>query len=272
MSIRIGVVGVSSILKPEVEARTRATAARLYPDGEAELLFAPFHAPCGHFAGTDAERAADFLRFANDQDLDALWFCRGGYGSGRLIETIVAGLEPQARDKAYLGYSDAGSLMATLYAMEFPKVFHGPMPHDALGYDSDEPTERGLRWLVERDPDTLEPSVDGETPTAAFNTVILANLCGTPWMPNLTGHVVMLEEVAEEMYRIDRCLFQLVSSGALDGAAGLRLGRWKVKPNDPEFGLGAEEVLRYWADRAGVPYLGEADIGHDPANKVVPFG
>ena len=83
----------------------------------------------------------------------------------------------------------------------------------------------------------------------------------------------MLEEVSEHLYRIDRLLFQVTSSPNVRKTAGLRLGRCSdIPPNDPEFGLSPEEIARYWCDRAGIAFLGTADIGHDVANKVVPFG
>ncbi|MET0338291.1 MAG: LD-carboxypeptidase, partial [Caulobacter sp.] len=119
----------------------------------------------------------------------------------------------------------------------------------------------------------LEPSVGTEGPTCAFNLVILAHLVGTPAEPDLSGHVVMLEEVGEYMYRIDRDLCQVTQARGLSRIAGLRLGRCSAVPeNDPDFMLAEDAVARFWCERAGLPYLGRADIGHDPANKVVPFG
>jgi muramoyltetrapeptide carboxypeptidase len=83
----------------------------------------------------------------------------------------------------------------------------------------------------------------------------------------------MIEEVAEYLYRTDRDLAQIVQHPSIRGAAGIRLGRVaQVPDNDPDFGAEPEEVVRYWCDRAGIPFLGTADIGHDADNKVVPFG
>ena len=108
---------------------------------------------------------------------------------------------------------------------------------------------------------------------AAFNLTVLSQLLGTPLQPDLTGHVLMLEEVWEYMYRIDRSLFHVTSNPAIRQVAGLRLGRCtEVPDNDPDFGQTEEEVVRYWCDRSGIPFLGRADIGHDVDNKVVPFG
>jgi len=273
MSKRIGIVGVSSILGPGLADETRRIAAEVYPDRPPELVFAPERAPCGHFNASDEERARDFLAFANDPTLDAVWFARGGYGSGRLIERILEGLEPASRDKDYLGYSDAGSLLAALYNQGYPRLAHGPMPYDALIYEkTGESVRRALRWLVEREPATMEAAVNGVTPTAAFNLVILSNLAGTPFMPDLSGHILMLEEVKEEMYRIDRCLFQLAHTPFIRNVKEIRLGRWDIKENVPDFALSDEQVIRYWCDRMGVTYGGRAEVGHYEGNRVVPLG
>ena len=99
----------------------------------------------------------------------------------------------------------------------------------------------------------------------------LAMLCGTPLMPDLTGHVVLVEEVAEYDYAVDRLFYHVTAM--LPGIAGLRLGRVSAVPeNDVAFGISAEQIARHWCGRAGIPYLGRADIGHDVANKIVPFG
>jgi muramoyltetrapeptide carboxypeptidase len=271
---RIGVAAPSSRLPPDSAEKVRALAARLYPDGRVEIVF---HPQCfeseGHFAGPDAARAAAFLEVANDPGFDALWFGRGGYGSCRIAEAVLDRLEPAALRKAYLGYSDAGAMLAGLYKAGATGAAHGPVVNDISRAGGDQAAARALAWLVERSPEALEPSVDGSAPTAAFNLAILTSLIGTPLQPDLPGHVLMLEEVSEYMYRIDRMMFQLTSSAVLRQVAGVRLGRCSDIPdNDPPFGMDAEAVVRGWCERAGVAYLGGADIGHDVGNKVVPFG
>lgn len=272
--LKIGVVAPGARIPRETAAGVLNVATDTWPDAGPEIVF---HSQCflsdGHFAGSDEVRAAAFLEVANDERFDALWFAHGGYGAGRLTELVVPRLNAAARRKSYLGYSDAGSLLGALYAHGFPNVAHGPMPRDLTREDGPTAIRRALRWLVERSPESLEPSIPAGAPTAAFNIVILSHLLGTPWLPDLTGHVLMLEDVSEHMYRIDRCLLQLTSNAQIRGAAGIRLGRIAaVPPNDPDFGLSEEEVVRYWCERSGVPWLGRADIGHDADNKVVPFG
>jgi muramoyltetrapeptide carboxypeptidase len=275
---RIAVVAPASRLDPALAERVSALVAGRYPggpDGTVELVF---HPQCflseGHFAGADAVRAAAFLEAANDPGFDALWFARGGYGSCRIAEDVLPKLEPAAREKRYLGYSDAGSLLAGLYALGFEKLAHGPMPSDIRRDGGEAAVARGLAWLVERDPSALEPSVAGAgAKTAAFNITILSHLLGTLLQPDLADHVLMLEDTEEPMYRIDRALFHITSNPAIRKAAGIRLGRCSdILPNDPDFVLGEEEVVTHWCAKSGIRYLGRADIGHDSDNKVVPFG
>ncbi|MDQ4088643.1 MAG: LD-carboxypeptidase, partial [Pseudomonadota bacterium] len=236
-----------------------------------------FHPQCflthNHFAGTDRERAEALVEVANDPAFEAVWFARGGYGACRIAEEAISRLGPAAREKAYLGYSDAGYLLAGLYREGFPNVAHGPMPQDAMRDGGEAAVERALTWLVERSPDALEPALEPGRLHAAFNITVLGLLLGTPLEPDLAGHVLLLEEVSEHMYRTDRAMFHISSNPALRRVAGIRLGRCSEVPdNDPDFGQSEEQVVRFWCARAGIPWLGRAEIGHDSCNSVVPFG
>jgi muramoyltetrapeptide carboxypeptidase len=271
----IGVVATGRPVTPDVAERVQSLVADVWADGRVAISF---HPQCfleqGHFAGSDAARADAFVEVANDPAIDALWIARGGWGAARIAEDVLPRLSDAARAKSYMGYSDAGTLMAALYAGGMGRQFHGPMPVDIVREGGDEAVVRALRWLVEQDRDALEPCVGtAGAPTAAFNLTILSNLMGTPWLPDLSGHVLMLEEVGEYMYRIDRALAQITSNPAVRAAAGIRLGRCSDIPsNDPDFGRDEEDVTREWCARSGIEWLGRADIGHDVANKVVPFG
>lgn len=232
-----------------------------------------FHPQCflqaGHFAGTDAERLAAFLECANDPAFDAVWFARGGYGSNRIAEAAVTQLGEAARNKSYLGYSDTGYLIAALYRAGIGQPVHAPMPGDIRREGGAAAVLRTLRWLA-GDRAGAEPAQDGH-PRVAFNLTTLAMLCGTPLMPDLAGHIVLIEEVSEHLYAVDRLFFH--AAAHLKGIAGLRLGRvGDVPENDVDFGSDEEAIARDWCARSGIPYLGRADIGHDIDNKIVAFG
>ena len=271
--LRIGVVATGSCVDQTIAERVLSLAAALYPERTPHIEFHPnCFAISGHFAGDDASRADAFVQVANDARYDALWFARGGYGSCRIVETVLPRLTDAARKKMYLGYSDVGTLLSTLYRAGFPHVVHGPMPADIKREGGQEAVARALAFLVDGDPASIEPSVVSD-PVVAFNITILAHLVGTPWLPDLTGHIILLEEVSEPLYRIDRALCQIASDPGFRRAAGVRLGRCApIIPNEPDFGQTEEEIARHWCKAAGIAYLGRADIGHDVANKVVPFG
>jgi muramoyltetrapeptide carboxypeptidase len=111
--MRIGVVAPSTPITRQAAERVTALAALEFPD-----VSLAFHPQCflvhNHFAGTDSARADAFAEVANDPSFDALWFARGGYGSCRIAEDALGRLQSQARDKIYLGYSDAGYLLGGL--------------------------------------------------------------------------------------------------------------------------------------------------------------
>jgi muramoyltetrapeptide carboxypeptidase len=268
----VGIVAPGSRLEPSAAQRVLELAAERHP--EIELYVHPqCHLSSGHFAGDDAARIAAFLEIANDESFDALWFGRGGYGSCRVADAALPKLNEAARRKTYLGYSDAGVLLAGLYARGFQGAAHGPMPADITRDGGDEAVARALAYLGRRAADTLEPSIASSRKAAAFNMIILSQLIGTPLQPDLTDHVLMLEEVSEYMYRIDRTLFHITSNPAIRRVAGIRLGRCSaIPPNDPDFGQTEVEIVQHWSRVSGIPYLGRADIGHDAANKIVPFG
>lgn len=232
-----------------------------------------FHEQCfiedGHFAGSDAVRLAALLDCANDPAIDAVWFAKGGYGANRIAAQALAGMTGAASTKTFLGYSDCGYLLAALYRAGAGVPTHGPMAVDVRREGGDAAIRRALAWLS-GDPSGLEPLLDTQ-PCVAFNLVTLAMLCGTELMPDLSGHVVLVEEVAEHLYAVDRLFFHVTQH--LRGIAGLRLGRVSAVPeNDRPFGSTAEEIARDWCRRSSIPFLGTADIGHDAANRIVPFG
>ena len=265
---RIAICAPSTPITRDVAQRVAALAAAEFPQLELQ-----FHAQCfvedGHFAGSDAVRLAALLECANDPAVGAVWFAKGGYGANRIAAQALAGLGDAARAKTFLGYSDCGYLLAGLYGAGLGYPVHGPMPVDRRREGGEEAVRRSLAWLA-GDGAGREPSLDAR-PTVAFNLMTLAMLCGTELMPVLAGHVVMVEEVAEHLYAVDRLFFHVTQH--LRGIAGLRLGRISAVPeNDRPFGCEAEDIARDWCARADIPFLGAADIGHDADNRIVPFG
>jgi muramoyltetrapeptide carboxypeptidase len=264
---RIAICAPSTPITHQDAERLRAVGAD-YPAIDLHI-----HPQCfqsdGHFAGPDDLRLAALLECANDPDIDAVWFARGGYGACRIAEAAIAGMGHAAQSKRWLGYSDAGYLLGGLYRARIGHPVHAPMVACGRREGGEAALRRVLSYLC-GDTGGLEPSLD-HRPAVAFNLMTLAMLGGTPLMPGLAGHVVMVEEVSEHLYAVDRLFFH--ATAHLGGIAGLRLGRVSDVPeNDRPFGSDAEAIARYWCERHAIPFLGEADIGHDAANRIVPFG
>ena len=265
--MRIAVVAPSCTLKREAADAVLAIVA---DRGDCELVI---HPQCflsdGHFAGPDKARLAALREVMADPALDAVWFARGGYGSNRIAEAAVADLPQAARGKLYMGYSDAGFLLAGMHKASLD-VAWGPMVQDAVRRGGESAVQRALDWLVDRNPSALEPNL--QFPAMAFNLTILSNVLGTALEPDFNGIDLLIEDLSEQLYRIDRTMFHVASSPNVRRIARLRLGRvHDILENHPEFGSGEEAIVQDWCHRFAIPYGGRADIGHDTWNKVVPF-
>lgn len=268
--MKIAVVAPSCVLHREAASAVEAIAAAR---GDVELAIHPqCFAASGHFAGPDAQRLAALRDVMADPSVDAVWFARGGYGSNRIAEAAARDVPAAARAKTYLGYSDAGFLLAAFDRAGL-SVAHGPMPQDVLRSGGEAAIHRALDWLARRDPAALEPGLAMGRRAMAFNLTVLSNLLGTAIEPDFTGAQLLVEDVAEHEYRIDRMMFHVSGSAAVRRCAALRMGRMSEIPdNDPVFGADAATIVGDWCARSGLVFGGTADIGHDALNRVVPFG
>lgn len=269
---RIGVTAPAGVLSDHALLERVQEAVREIAGDSVELMI---HDQCrladGHFAGTDEQRVAALVGYGNRDDIGAMWMLRGGYGSNRIAGAAISKLGAAARNKRWLGYSDIGFLLAGLHRAGFPHVAHGPMPVDFDRKGGRAAVERALAWLT-GDDSGVEASEPAERPKLAFNLTVLSQLLGTELEPDFTDRVLMIEDTGDYLYRYDRFLFHVLSNANVRRCAGVREGRFNVDPNPtavfrtPEGG-----VVRDWCRRAGIAYLGAADIGHDADNKVVPF-
>ncbi len=265
--MKIAIVAPSNCLDRTAAAQVEAIAAAR---GDCELVIHPqCFSTAGHFAGPDEARLAALREVIADPEVNAVWFARGGYGSNRIAEAAARDLPDAAFAKTYVGYSDAGFLLAAFHKVGL-EVAHGPMPQDVLREGGEAAVTRALDWIVQRSDSALAAGLDG--PALAFNLTVLSNLLGTLLEPNFGGCELLIEEVSEQHYRIDRMMFHVAGSSAVSQVRRLRLGRVSdVIENTPNFGRDEEAIVSDWCARSGIAYGGWADIGHDAGNKIVPF-
>lgn len=273
--IRIAVIAPSGAVDPANFAAFDKAVAASSVAGKVEVTVHPAtRNASGHFAGTDAERLHSFLEVANSPDYDVIWALRGGYGSNRILGDLVTGLKKAAEGKIYLGFSDFGFVLAALYRHGFNRLAHAPMPVDALKKDGGAGAiDRVLRFVT-GDLSGLDPTVTpGPVPRFAFNVTVLRSMLATPWMPDMTGAELFLEDVGEYSYALDRSMWQLAESGLFKRVAGVRLGRFTAEmENVRPFGTSQPDLMKDWCVKGGAQVLGPADIAHDADNKIVPFG
>lgn len=227
---------------------------------------------CRYFAGSDAERAAD-LAHAFSGAFDAVWAARGGYGLSRL----VMGLPWSNLARVpFIGFSDGTVLLNALVAMGRPAL-HGPVLH-ALADHNNEASRLALRAVLAGAAARLPGRwLSGEPPTdeavvAGGNLCTLASTCGTPLQLDATGKIVLLEDLGEAPYKLDRLLIQCRDSGAFDGAVAFALGDFldATPPAGADWSL--DEVFLDVLGPVGVPIFAGLPVGHGRYNHALPFG
>jgi muramoyltetrapeptide carboxypeptidase len=233
--------------------------------------------PSGYLAGTDRDRADDFQRAWCDPSLAAVMCARGGYGVQRMVDLLDWEEMRAAGPKVFVGYSDITALHEAFATRLGLATLHGPMA-GALTFLKDGPTQDHLRTTLFAPQDVLtvtSPTARTLVPgTAAGVTLggcvsLLAADLGTPYArPSAAGGILLLEDVGEDPYRLDRILTQLLRSGWLDGVAGVVLGSWQdCGPY--------EKVRELFADLLGglgVPVVEEMGFGHCPSTLTLPLG
>ncbi|MEO6528016.1 MAG: LD-carboxypeptidase [Gemmatimonadaceae bacterium] len=230
----------------------------------------------GYLGGSDAQRLHDLNVALADESIDAIWCVRGGYGATRLLDHVdYASLT--RRPRALIGFSDVTALHAAVSTRCGLVTYHGPTARGELTAFS---RSSLLRATVERgDPCGAAPdarTIRGGRAHGRLvggNLSLLAALAGTPYAPDYRGALLVLEDVGEPAYRIDRMLVQLAQSGALSHLAGLVVGHFTEMASGDEIPGGSLDVLvREAAEIAGVPAIVGAPVGHIPDQWTLPLG
>ncbi|MEM1092978.1 MAG: LD-carboxypeptidase [Bacteroidota bacterium] len=239
-------------------------------------------APVGYLANTDAARADAFNAAVANPAVDALFCVRGGYGTLRILDAINYETA-RAQPKLLVGYSDITALQLALYHNAGWSSLSGPMV--AVEWpDPDEPSA-GQFWqmatgvgagpLIGPYGEQLAPVRAGEASGVLLggNLSLVSKLIGTPYMPDLTGAILFLEEVGEEPYRIDGLFAHLKLSGILDALGGLVLGRFTedTRPSTAPGMTTADVIAHYTAD-LNVPVARNLTYGHVPVKNAMPMG
>lgn len=242
----------------------------------------------GYLAGRDVDRAADVNALFADPEVRGILAVRGGWGSARLLPHLdFEGI--RRNPKVLAGYSDLTALLNAVHARTGLVTFHSP-----VGVSTWTPfsVEHARRVLIDGEAPTLSNPVEVKdtlvpvehrvstiTPGVARgrllggNLTVLSALVGTPYLPDFDGAILFLEDVREQIYRIDRMLTQLALAGVLGRVRGVVIG--KCTDCDPGEGYGSltlEEVFDDHVKPLGVPAWHGAMIGHIDRQFTLPIG
>jgi muramoyltetrapeptide carboxypeptidase len=236
------------------------------------VLDAGLFARTRYLAGDDGRRLAELDAALADESIAAVFAARGGYGSLRLLSKLrVAGLIP----KPVVGFSDITALHLALQAAGWVSV-HGPVVTQ-LGTQPREVVER-LFGLLESPTAPAAPLTGvglvpgtAEGPLLGGNLSLLTRLLGTPYLPPLDGAILLIEDVGERPYRLDRMWAHLRLAGVFDRVHGLALGSF-TDCEEPGEDYTSAEVLTTLAAEVGLPCLAGLPIGHGAVNAPVPLG
>lgn len=229
-----------------------------------------------YLAGTDQERLEDLNTAVRDESIDAIWCVRGGYGAMRLLSDIDYG-ELRKNPRPLIGFSDITALHSAIHRECGIVSFHGPTARGTLSDFSRASVVKAL--CSQEDSCGVAPhgrvlrSGKATGRLAGGNLSLVAALQGTPYSTDFEGAILVLEDIGEAVYRVDRMLRQLLLSGDLERCAGIVAGDFRPPAGETdEDDRTYDEVISEAADLAGVPCIAGAPFGHIRDQWTIPIG
>lgn len=239
----------------------------------------------GYLAGTDADRAADLNAAYRDPEVKAVFAVRGGWGAARILP-LLDWDAIRANPKLLIGYSDVTALHLAFAARAGYATIHGGNATSGwfkqgweslwqLAFAGGRPTLAGAQTEAETNrPGRTITGGKARGRLLGGNMTILSTLMGTPWVPDLKGAVLFLEDVNEAEYRVDRMFQQLRLAGVLGEVAGVVFGQCtRCASTEPDYaGFTVDQVVDEYLAPLGIPAFTGANIGHVSNQLSLPSG
>ena len=238
--------------------------------------------PHGYLAGDDEARTAELNTLFGRDDLDAIFCLRGGYGTPRILDRLDYDAL-RAHPKLVVGYSDITALQLAIYKETAIPSLSGPMV--APDWPKIDETSENMFWrlasgkapveIIGPYGETLVGMKDGSAEGVLLggNLTMIAALLGTPYLPDLTGAILFVEDVGEQPYQIDRVLARLRLAGALEKLGGLVFGTFThAKPRAGRPSLSLDDVLSHYAPCVPGPVAKGLVYGHFTDKCTLPIG
>lgn len=233
----------------------------------------------GYLAGTPQLRAEELQHFFEDPTIDGIIAAKGGYGSVQIIDALDYEAIKK-HPKVFLGYSDITTLHLALNRYADLETYHGPMPTtEWIRPDFDERSRQSLLQTIFAPPKPIDIAVatcrvprsgSARGVLTGGNLALLAAAVGTPYAPETNGRILLIEDVDESPYRIDRMLWQLRLAGLFDGIAGLILGPFTRCEDGGE--ITVDDVLDDLIRTLDCPVVMDFPAGHELPALTLPMG
>ncbi|MGQ4810659.1 putative murein peptide carboxypeptidase [Candidatus Entotheonellaceae bacterium PAL068K] len=236
-----------------------------------------------YLAGTDAARAAELQALFTNPEIKAIFCCRGGYGSQRLLPYLDSALIA-THPKIFVGYSDLTSLLLYLYSRCRLITFHGPVVAGDLHRGLTPAVQRQLKGVLAGDPETMQPAVPcqddlivlqaGEAEGILLGGCLSLFVCavGTPFQPDTRGAILFFEDRGERLYVIDRMLTYLRLAGVFEGVRGFVFSRIEPVEADRDLPYDVQDVILDVLRDLRLPLLYGFPAGHCQQPLTLPFG
>jgi muramoyltetrapeptide carboxypeptidase len=225
-----------------------------------------------YLAGTDLERLQDLTQAVLDPKIEAIICIRGGYGSGRLLPRIPFS-DFSRNPKLFIGHSDITFLHLGLMSRARWTTFHGPnlidmsqMPERAESVLKALSGQASYEWVFDRDQVLRSGTVNGRV--LGGNLSCLAHLVGTPYMPDMDGALLLIEDCGEALYRLDRMMNHLKLAGILARLGAILLGEFTGCAENTDICTMIMDLVREY----NFPVVHSLPFGHGPHNEVIAFG
>ncbi|WP_118182846.1 S66 peptidase family protein [Paraburkholderia phosphatilytica] len=222
-----------------------------------------------HLAGPLEHRAGDLAAALADPAVDIVWIARAGYGCAHVLPSLPDAIPP---GKTVIGFSDVTALFCALRHVPGIRLIHGPTLN-SLAAQVDDLSRQSVHDALTgaaRAPIALDllhgPADAVEGPIAGGNITVLASMGGSRWQPQFRDAIVVLEDVTELAYRLDRSIMTLRHASMLDGARAIVLGEFVRCPVPPGADYTLNDVLLDVLGPLGLPVYGGLPVGHGDRN------
>lgn len=279
------IIFISPASKPADETRIPRAAKYFEDKGFKVEIAANVGKETGYLAGTDKERSSDINKAFRNKNISAIFCLRGGYGTPRIL-TQLDYKQIKNAPKIFCGYSDITALQSAFMSQSKLISFAGPMPAVDFHGEIDPVTEASFFRVLTGGEKNMNLMADYQGGDVQFigkgeiegrliggNLALLTALCGSPYLPDFKDKILLLEDVGEKPYRIDRMLNQLEISGGLAKLRGIILGQFTDCAEDEgKPTLTIEEILKRYIYKLKIPVVSNFPHGHVKTNLTMPIG